>query len=108
MIFKKTVKDESYSLSKIQSIHLQANIADINLSLTAEDKLKIVQYAQKKVDVSFQYDTVVDEEVFTVIDKSKQVSYFRYKHRAWRYSYYAFAQCKLPRKCRYQHRQYCC
>lgn len=75
MVIKKTIKDESYPINDIQSINIRANMADINISLTTGDEIKIIQYSQKKVDETFQYDFVLEGSELTIIDKSQNVPY---------------------------------
>ena len=75
MVIKKTVKEETHQLDKIQSLHIVANMAEISISLTDGDALKIIQYSQKKVDATFQYDAAIENGILTIMDKSQKVPY---------------------------------
>lgn len=73
---KKTVKQESFDLSKITSVKLAAKVADVNIILTDEEKMTVTQYAKKKVTEDFGFNAKVLDADFTIEDNGQDVSWF--------------------------------
>ncbi|MEG2529910.1 MAG: DUF4097 family beta strand repeat-containing protein [Anaerovoracaceae bacterium] len=74
-MMKKTVKQESLDLVGISAIVLNADAADVTITLTDDDKMTVTQYSKKKVTEDFSFTTNTDDSTLAIVDNGKEVSW---------------------------------
>lgn len=74
-MMKKIVKQDSIDISNIENIILNVNDADVRITITDDNELKITQYSIKKVDDSFAFTEKFDGSNLVINDNSKKVTW---------------------------------
>lgn len=74
-MMKKTVKQECFDLTEVNSITLRGDAADVRITLTDEDKMTVTQYAKKKVPEDFGFTANTDASALAIADNGKEVNW---------------------------------
>lgn len=74
-MIKKTVKQERFDIQGVKLISLNADNANVKVTLVDDTDIKITQYSVKKVDETFACDITVDDSGLTITDNAKEVSW---------------------------------
>lgn len=73
---KKMVKEEMFTSQDIDAILLDGNIADITITQSRMNDLKIKQYSMKKIEKSMEYQSEISNGALNIKDHSDQVAWF--------------------------------
>ena len=73
---KKMVKEEMFASQDIDAILLDGNIADITITQSRTNDLKIKQYSMKKIEKSMEYQSEISNGALNIKDNSDQVDWF--------------------------------
>lgn len=73
---KKLVKEEVFASQEIDAILLDGNIADIIITQSKTNDIKITQYSMRKIERAMEYHSEISNGVLDIKDNSGQVDWF--------------------------------